>query len=422
MQHGTILSPNLMYHYKCGWTQKNNSMINISEFVTKRTEFQYSAFAKLQPLNVSLGKRKTDMCSLCESGKGLSAQLQKRQKANHLEEISEKTKQNLELFNFHRELKKTQNLEFKKQTENCKSGEAIIVMDFKENLRIGVGPVEIGKQFFQKTQVTVLGYVLFVGQPDGTVLKHHVDVLSYDLSHDSYFTGKALSHALDEMRKLTRVPVKLISFWADCGPHFRSKELLAVLLKDIPSRYDCQVLINFFAEGHGKNPCDSHFSHIGTAVKQQMLRKDVKTLENVKTAIQNYFRNSNTSVTCPCFQLPKRDKLVKLHLSIQSKSILIQEYYTYFANQKNICVARDSFSKFQTCSKMQVKFSNDTRKTKQALNCSELFQPQTSSLEREILGPKTKSKLLAMIKAKISNWKTISKNGFWCQVSLIMYR
>jgi hypothetical protein len=51
--------------------------------------------------------------------------------------------------------------------------------------------------------------------------------------------------------------------WADCGSHFRCKELSYFLFNELRNAPE-QIIVNlnFFGEKHGKNSRDQHFSAI----------------------------------------------------------------------------------------------------------------------------------------------------------------
>ena len=64
-------------------------------------------------------------------------------------------------------------------------------MDFKENLRIGGGPVEIKMDFFNKKQISVLGIAVIYFNSGVKVVDYH-SFLSEQLTHDSLFAGNCL--------------------------------------------------------------------------------------------------------------------------------------------------------------------------------------------------------------------------------------
>ena len=161
----------------------------------------------------------------------------------------------------HKKFKDHQRNQFKQQKLALQEGECLIVMDFKENLQLGGSAREIGQIFYSKTQISLLGSVIyFIDQ--GTLKKKHVNFLSKLLSHDGVFVKDCLRTLLSRYCS----NLHSFKFWFDCGPHFRSKEVLHYLLVDYPNisfsstSSQKSLQVNYFAPSHGKSVCDSHFS------------------------------------------------------------------------------------------------------------------------------------------------------------------
>jgi len=122
--------------------------------------------------------------------------------------------------------KEHQRNKFNEQIQNLKDGEAVLAIDFKQNPKIGKtaeeGPslIEIGKAFYSKKQVTVLGVVIITNKE-----VHHVDILSNDLKHDASFVMGALDMLFaHDIWKSSFSHIKHAIFWHDGGPHFRALE------------------------------------------------------------------------------------------------------------------------------------------------------------------------------------------------------
>ncbi len=49
------------------------------------------------------------------------------------------------------------------QRTTAGEGEVVVVLDFKDNLRLGGGPVETGLDYYTKTQVTCLDAAVYIG-------------------------------------------------------------------------------------------------------------------------------------------------------------------------------------------------------------------------------------------------------------------
>ena len=72
--------------------------------------------------------------------------------------------------------------------------------------------------------------------------------------------------------------------WSDCGKHFRCAEFISFLMKEL-SQSQIHVNLNFFAESHGKNSRDQHFSNISKFIVQAEYKKRLLGTQDVITAI-----------------------------------------------------------------------------------------------------------------------------------------
>ena len=124
-----------------------------SEEHSKRTEHHvsYSTFCWLEPNFVTKAKRKLDMCELCVRGEEVERELAKRRRVgSSFEGLStdqaDNAAKNLHLFKAHKSVVSSQHQSYKAQQENLKPGEVLVVLDFKENLQVGSGPIEVLQQ------------------------------------------------------------------------------------------------------------------------------------------------------------------------------------------------------------------------------------------------------------------------------------
>ena len=108
-----------------------------------------------------------------------------------------------------------------------------------------------------------LTFVAYFTDANGKIVSENVNFMSNVLSHDSIFAIQCLEYL---MKKLTNY--SQISFFADCGPHFRNKSLLEYLLVQVPKLYNKKVQLEFFGECHGKNACDVHFSVLSRMLQE----------------------------------------------------------------------------------------------------------------------------------------------------------
>jgi hypothetical protein len=211
-----------------------------------------------------------------------------------------------------------------------KQGEVIIVMDFKENFRLGSGPVEVGQDFYQKTQVSCLGCAVHIGHADKPPTTHYFDVLSYSLSHDGLYVHEALKLVLPAVQALLCQPITALSFWMDCGPHFRCGEVLYDLVIDVPRRLQicAPVRLNFFAEHHGKSIVDSHFGHISRAVHRFSMRERLVDINDICSAITSYFSATESDVHPIVLETPQRSTTTKLSLLLGKNKVKITHNIT----------------------------------------------------------------------------------------------
>ena len=146
----------------------------------------------------------TDKCHICESGKKVKAAFDskviplineahknckncsrdkfcsaedtfpdklKLQKARQLYQ------EPLQLWEEHVFSNKHQQEQFKLQQESLKSGDAILVVDYKENISMGESLIQLGQDFYNRPQRAFFGGVLLYKEQD-TIKKHHFDIMS----------------------------------------------------------------------------------------------------------------------------------------------------------------------------------------------------------------------------------------------------
>lgn len=125
-----------------------------------------STFYKLCPKNFKKAWKMTDMCPICESGKKLERKLGQQSAAVGNTPVATTpvlTQLNDDLQQYHQHLffKNEQQQLYKQSIDQITTSSCIVTADFKENFRIGGGPIETSQQFFEKEQVSVLGFAGF---------------------------------------------------------------------------------------------------------------------------------------------------------------------------------------------------------------------------------------------------------------------
>jgi hypothetical protein len=146
-------------------------------------------------------------------------------------ETDENNRADLELEiqrSYHHRLKKDSRREdFNTDKKNLKIGEALIVMDFKENLRLNRAPQELGRDFYNAPQRAVFGLVVWFRRGEDLV-KQEVDIVSECLNKDSQFVRESVDILRNDLEFWQQLNIKSVNVWTDnCGSHFKTKEMMA---------------------------------------------------------------------------------------------------------------------------------------------------------------------------------------------------
>jgi hypothetical protein len=170
------------------------------------------------------------------------------------------------------------------------SDQGILLLDFKENLKLGGGPVETNRTFYTRTQCSVLGMALITRGLGGKLRYKYYDFFSNILSHDSLFATDCLRQLLQSGEFPT---LRSLSVWTDCGPHFRSQEFAHTLLVEIPGNFGMEVAWNFFGEYHGKNVVDSHFGLLSRWLSEAERSTQIGSIADCIRCIERSVESSN---------------------------------------------------------------------------------------------------------------------------------
>jgi hypothetical protein len=197
-----------------------------------------------------------------------------------------KLKEEVCLYGQHLQSKQNQRTGFEAYKQHAFSTptNCVIVMDFKENFKIGGGPVETASSFYRKKQISLLGFAVHYRDGTGNPAIKYFDYLSKILSHDSLFVHECVAKLLDEpfMRRFQQ-----FHFWSDSGPHFRSTEMMyAWCCRFSKDRPECIFTANFFNEYHGKSLVDGHFGLLARWLLEVETQRDVRNIEELKAAFE----------------------------------------------------------------------------------------------------------------------------------------
>jgi len=242
-----------------------------------------SSFRKYLPKEIKVAKKATDLCPICEEGKKAEKRLNGRFLFSEEEwKILNEKKQ---IYATHKDYVKKQRASFEAQIKELKIGEAVVLYDFKENIKLGGGPREVSQTFYTKSQRTILGMCLIFKQENEKneveTKFNYIDFVSEDLTHDAFFVKRCLE-------KLFSMPIfqnnrfKNLHLWCDGGKHFKNKDIIFLCLQQ--SNNFNSIELNFFIPYHGKSLCDSHFSIISRI--QQAYEKSIDSIDSTEKFIE----------------------------------------------------------------------------------------------------------------------------------------
>jgi hypothetical protein len=190
-----------------------------------------SKFYKLCPKNFKKASKLTDMCPICVNGKKNKKKLQSSNNQELLDEVK--------LYHQHVFFKDQQRNLFNNAIDLTTNSSCVIVLDFKQNFKIGGGPIETNQQFYSKKQISVLGFAIYYKDENNIQQIRYVDFLSEILSHDTFFV-------IECIEKLFKMPFmtsfKQVCFWSDSGKHFRSAEYMHYICCQLSNLYKIQCL------------------------------------------------------------------------------------------------------------------------------------------------------------------------------------
>jgi hypothetical protein len=116
----------------------------------------------------------------------------------------------VELFEKYYEAKTQQRSAFKAQVCHLKKDEAIFVLDFKENSKLNVEQVQLGRSFYNQPQRTMFEVVMIFKNDE--IKYFYWDFFSRCLNHNAFFVKEALSKIFKHEQFLKH-NFKSITFW-----------------------------------------------------------------------------------------------------------------------------------------------------------------------------------------------------------------
>lgn len=322
-----------------------------------------STFYKLCPKNYQFSKKKTDMCDICVNGKKLEKRLGENSQDKRIK-----------FFKDHKELNLDQKNYYRRKIQNLEDDECIVVMDFKQNFKIGGGPVEKSQAFYNKSSISCLGFCV-IYKVAGEVKRSYHDYLSEVISHDSHYVINCI-RSLEE-KNLERF--SKIHFWSDNAGHFRSEELRNYILLELPTK-NYTVSQNFFVEYHGKSDIDGHFGLLQKVFNEYERKYQTWSIQCVLLCFLEYFLEAPTDVNIEIYEDPGRKRQVK-RLKIDEQ----KQYMSLFADSGTIYGKSVSSLDGSNYCRLRhtVVSSREKRKNKYAprLKCDDVWGVSSSQIE-----------------------------------------
>ena len=191
-------------------------------------------------------------------------------------------------YHHHRVLKDQLHAVYKRQQAEIGDGEVVVTLDYKENIKLNVGPEETSRQFYHHSHRTVLGFLLQYRNPTTREMcNQYIDFISSSLTHDAAFALDCLRQVIT--RFLLPLHLHQLHLWCDRGRHFQCDELVAGVTCMLPSEFGHLSLsadVNFFAEKHGKSAVDGHFSLLSRWLKQAAAQQHLHSNEQLLSALR----------------------------------------------------------------------------------------------------------------------------------------
>lgn len=310
-----------------------------------KKEISKSTFCKYKPKQVVFPKRFTDMCPICVGGKHAKDALVNN--TNLSQEQKAKYQAAVKKMEDHIEHSKGRRLAYKEDKRNLSSDEVLFVMDFKQNVKLNKGHLEVSMDFFNAPSRSYLTLVTFYKEGAKTKKKYW-DFMSQCLTHDAQFVGDCIDQVLSQADFLKEGNRKSLIFWSDnCAGQFKNAKLMAKYARLSENGY--QVKANFFTQYHGKSVCDAHFALINRYYQHSTKDKGVfvdSTQSFIDTLMKAFadgqaHRQDKLTISQRKAKILEEKTGIKkeiLEVQIEDISTSIQEYVRLTNNRPEKCL------------------------------------------------------------------------------------
>ena len=331
----TIAANRFLKREKTNAFHRHDGLRSYYESFPEKGKISFSAFKKHMSRKFKKPRRESDMCEKCVQGKYFfkclrdSADKIELKKFNiqnvdsklddleeflkHLKSQEEKEGQNelrqacgpiynyVELVKevqFHRCIAHMQNKMYNtmKKDPNLLSNSLLIDLDFKQKIVIGDAPCMLSGEYFERKQRSMLGFGVYYFDVIANCVKCiHFDFISdVDCKQDA---AKAVVgfKFLRETAQFKAIEKDNYIIWSDCGGHFRCAEFISYLFDDLRLKKKIKIQMNFFAENHGKNSRDQHFSVVSNYVRLESFKVKITSTQQLVDVLNRRQHESNSS-------------------------------------------------------------------------------------------------------------------------------
>lgn len=255
-----------------------------------------SKFYDAMPRDVSPTEKATDLCSDCELARKVTEilkSLRKEPQSADRDRNIENAEAMLELFEKHKKVALDQHVAEMSMNDVEENTQEKWILDYKENVELGIGPREEGQSFYNRPQRVVFGAVVRwkTANPQTHQTEIHTkyyDFVSPVLAKTGYATIQHIKKLL-ELRNQENPNLRHVELWMDNCGHFKSKEVIAWAAKQQAPT----IALNFTWPQHGKSLCDSRFGQVSRFLERGSLKKLLLTTEDIIDTIREEQREAN---------------------------------------------------------------------------------------------------------------------------------
>ncbi|KAA6359166.1 MAG: hypothetical protein EZS28_045307, partial [Streblomastix strix] len=237
---------------------------------------------------LSQPKNRTDLCKICYTAQLLVQKLKSQGKT--IDDATPIQRQLLQEWVTHRKAASIQRGKMHSDIFNLQPQEAVVIADYKENIKLPQRRQQIGKEYFGQLPVSCLSFVCHIRPKEGRSFKRVFTLFSKCMTHTSTVSLRCLKQILQDN---DFQDINKIKWWSDCGPHFHSQQLQFELLDTIRNfKEGIEFETNYFAPSHGKSECDSVFGFLQKILNKSLPKDGITSVD----ALIEFFKHQTENL------------------------------------------------------------------------------------------------------------------------------